>query len=303
MRANNDDYVGVLQTEVVPLQGRSQAMIYRRDARLLKGQMVRVAMQIMLPQVPRELSLELIRPDGVRADETWKASLRTLDPHQMLIVVLTRGSNDGYAGWSRSQAFSPTSVDPSEFTASERHRYYRLVLPMDPERPLLSPHPLTWTTISHVIWDGMPPETLAAAQQEAMLDWLHWGGQIILVGGATPGFTLLRGSFLDPYLPADPSGDSVQLGEAELQGLSAAYPPANRFDDAERDVARAGERRGSLRTIRPPLSRSRADPPAREPPALRDGTEAAAGVDGDSRSTIRAAGCSGSSGGSAGDGS
>ena len=111
----------------------------------------------------------------------------SLDPHQMLIVVLTRGSNDGYAAWNRSQAFTPTSIDPNEFTASERHRYYRLVLPMEPVRPLLSPHPLTWTTISHVIWDGMPAETLAAAQQEAMLDWLHWGGQIILVGGATPG--------------------------------------------------------------------------------------------------------------------
>ncbi len=265
MRANNNDYVGVLQTEVVPLQGRAQAMIYRRDARLLKEQLGSISMQMMLPQVPRELSLELIRPDGVRADETWKASLRTLDPHQMLIVVLTRGSNDGYAGWGRSPAFTPTSVDPNEFTATERHRYYRLVLPMTPERPVLSPHPLTWTTISHVIWDGMAPETLAAAQQEAMLDWLHWGGQIILVGGATPGFTLLRGSFLDPYLPADPAGDSALLGEAELKGLAAAYPPAIRFDDvAETSLVpttageafeRFGQRYRAPAPIRPPANR------------------------------------------------
>ena len=38
-------------------------------------------------------------------------------------------------------------------------RYYRLVLPLeDADKPLLSPHPLAWTPISHVIWDGMPPE-------------------------------------------------------------------------------------------------------------------------------------------------
>jgi hypothetical protein len=261
MRANNNDYAGVLQTEVVPLQGRSQAMIYRRDARLLKGQTARVALQVMLPQVPRELTLELVRPDGVRADETWKASLRTLDPHQMLIVVLTRGSSDGYSAWGRSPAFTPTSVDPSEFTASERHRYYRLVLPMNPERPLLSPHPLTWTSISHVIWDGMPAETLAAAQQEAMLDWLHWGGQIILVGGAA----LLRGSFLDPYLPADPSSNSVQLGAADLKGLAVAYPPAIRFDDVtetalvpgsdEEALQRFGRRYRAPAPIRPPPNR------------------------------------------------
>ena len=181
---------GLLQTEEVPLQGRSQAIYYRRDARLLKGQTARVTMQMMLPQIPRELLLELLRPDGIRADEAWKAPLNTLEPYQMLIVVLTRGSSDGYAAWNRTPAFTPTSVDLSQSTTSEPHRYYRLVLPMDPQRPLLSPHPLTWTTISHVIWDGMPPETLASAQQEAMLDWLHWGGQIILVGGATPGVAL-----------------------------------------------------------------------------------------------------------------
>ena len=176
--------------------------------------------------------MELIRPDGVRADETWKASLKYLDPHQMLIPVLTRGSNDGYSSWSRFQAFTPTSIDPNDFTASERQRYYRLVLPQEPDRPLLSPHPLTWTTISHVIWDGMAPETLSAAQQQAMLDWLHWGGQLILVGGATPAFGLLRDSFLEPYLPADPSGESALLGENELKGLSVAYPAPVRYTES-----------------------------------------------------------------------
>ena len=40
----------------------------------------------------------------------------------------------------------------------DRQRYYRLVLPIEPDKPALSPHPLTWTTISHVIWDGLPPD-------------------------------------------------------------------------------------------------------------------------------------------------
>jgi hypothetical protein len=230
LRANLDDYAGVVQTEPVPLAGMPHAMLYRRDARLPKGQRMRIVMQVMLPQVPREMAMELIHPDAVRADETWRASLRTLDPHQMLVLVLTRGSNDGYAQWNRFQAFTPTSIDPSEFVSSDRQRYYRLVLPMDPEHPPLSPHSLTWTTISHVLWDGMPPDTLPPAQQQAMLDWLHWGGQLILIGGATPGFSLLRDSFLDAHLPADPSGDNVLLGENELRGLSAAYPPPLRYD-------------------------------------------------------------------------
>src|SRR5439155_487815 len=54
---------------------------------------------------------------------------------------------------------------------------------------------------------------------------------LILVGGATPAFSLLRNSFLEAHLPADPSGDGELLGENELKGLSAAYPPPTRFGD------------------------------------------------------------------------
>src|SRR5206468_3419930 len=75
--------------------------------------------------------------------------------------------------------------------AQDRNRYYRLVIPQEPEKPVLSPHPLTWTTISHVIWDGLDPEVLNVGQQQAMLDWLHWGGQIIVAGGAASSFTAL----------------------------------------------------------------------------------------------------------------
>ena len=53
---------------------------------------------------------------------------------------------------------------------------------MDAEKPPLSSHPLTWTTISHVVWDGLPPDILSVAQQQALLDWLHWGGQLIFTG-------------------------------------------------------------------------------------------------------------------------
>src|SRR3954469_25873168 len=192
---------------------------------------MRLGLQVLLPLIPRELSVELVRPGGVRADDSWRASLRVLDAHQMLIVVLTRGSNDGYSPWARYHALTPTSMDQSDTINIERQRYYRLVLPLDPGRPPLSSHPLTWTTISHVIWDGMSPESLSPAQQQAMLDWLHWGGQLILVGGATPAFTVLRDSFLDAHLPADPSGEGVLLGADDLKGLSTAYRPAMRYGD------------------------------------------------------------------------
>jgi hypothetical protein len=231
LRANLDDYSGMLQSEPVLLLGMPHAILYRREARLPKGQRMRLGMQVMMPEIPREMAIDLLRPEGVRADDSWRASLRMLDPHQMLVLVLTRGSNDSYASWNRQQAFTPLTLDMTEVAFTDRQRYYRLVLPLEPDRPPLSSQPLTWTTISHVIWDGMPPETLSVGQQQALIDWLHWGGQLILMGGATPSFTLLRDSFLDPYLPADPSGESVLLGENDLKGLSAAYLPPLRFTD------------------------------------------------------------------------
>ena len=104
-------------------------------------------------------------------------------------------------------------------------RYYRLVLPEDPDKSFLSPHPLTWASISHVIWDGLPPDSLSVTHQQSMLDWLHWGGQLVLIGGAGPTYLIFRESFLGNYLPADPTGENALLGEAELKPLSEAYPP------------------------------------------------------------------------------
>jgi hypothetical protein len=180
---------------------------------------------VILPRVTKELNLELVRPDAIRADEGTPGSIRTLERHQMLILFLTKEANDGYASWNRFQALYPVSVDRGEVQTVEKTRYYRLVLPLEPTKPAISSHPLTWTTISHVVWDGMPPDTLNPSQQQAMLDWLHWGGQLILVGGAGPSFSLLKDSFLAPYLPADTTGENALLTRDDLAPLSAEYPP------------------------------------------------------------------------------
>src|SRR5262249_53904022 len=57
MRANHDDYVGILATEGVPLRAMPMEVEYYRDARLLKTQRASVPIQLMLPRIPREMSL------------------------------------------------------------------------------------------------------------------------------------------------------------------------------------------------------------------------------------------------------
>lgn len=225
MRANHDDYTGFLQTEPVPLRAMPIEIEFFRDARLLKAQRGSVPIQLMLPRVPKELHIRLARPDSIRADENWLATLRVMEPHQMLVVALTKESNDGYATWQRLQALSPTSVDRADVTELDKQRYYRMVLPLEPEKPLLPNHPLTWGAISHVIWDAMPPDRLRVPQRQALLDWLHWGGQLVVIGGSGDSFEVLKDSFLAPYLPAEPTGESVLLKQSDLEPLSASYPP------------------------------------------------------------------------------
>jgi hypothetical protein len=181
----------------------------------------------MLPGFPKEkeLGLELLQPGAIRYDELWQVPLRLLPPHQMLVVVLSKESVNHYAAWNRLPSFVPAGADRDDPSGIELQRYYRLVLPEDTDKAFLSPQPLTWTSISHIIWDGLTPDSLSVSHQQALLDWLHWGGQLVLIGGAGPTYSVFRESFLGNFLPADPTNENALLGEAALGPLSDAYPP------------------------------------------------------------------------------
>ena len=228
LRANDDDYDGFLKTDLIRLLGRPQEVYYRREARLLKEKRANLNLQIMVPsaigQVPKEIAVEMLRPNALRADTSWQASLSTLPPHQMLVLVLSKDATNKFAAWNRMSAMIPSAAE-RDGGDIEKLRYYRLVLPMEHDKPALSSHPLTWTTISHTIWDGYSPDDLSVSQQQAMLDWLHWGGQLIVSGGAGQAFSLLRESFLGPYLPGDATGETVPLTEEQLRPLAQSYPP------------------------------------------------------------------------------
>jgi hypothetical protein len=225
MRANDEDYEGFLQTDAVMLPGMPLQVVYRRDAHLLKEQRRGLPQQVLLTRIPKEWTLEIVRPGALRPDASWPASLSRLEPHQMLVLILSKDSTNQFANWSRMSAMIPMGAERDSARDLDRQRYYRLVLPMEPDKPPLSSHPLAWTTISHVIWDGLPPDVLSVSQQQALLDWLHWGGQLIFTGGAGQAYALYHDSFLGPYLPAESTGQTVGLSQEDLRPLSQSYPP------------------------------------------------------------------------------
>jgi hypothetical protein len=256
MQANEDNYDGILQTEAVKLAGMPHEMYFSRENRLIKEQRARRAVQFMVPdvetgQVRKQFMVELIRSGALRADASWQANLSTLPPHQMLVMILSKESTTKFASWSRLAATLPGSAE-RDGGDLEKVRYYRLVLPTEPDVVSLSSHPLTWTTMSHVVWDNYPPDALSVAQQQAMLDWLHWGGQIILCGGADQSFSVVRESFLGPYLPGEATGASVPLVEDDLRPLSQSYPPPHYASavDNQSEPVNAEQRRTVRRAAR-----------------------------------------------------
>ena len=62
------------------------------------------------------------------------------------------------------------------------------------------PHALYWTSIAYLLWDDFDPAQWDGEQQQALINWLHWGGQIIVSG--PDALEQLRNSFLRAYLPA-----------------------------------------------------------------------------------------------------
>ena len=98
--------------------------------------------------------------------------------------------------------------------------FYYLVPSMFGDPLPLPRHSLNWTTIAYLIWDDYDPDKLSQDHQAALLDWLHFGGQLILSGPDC--LDKLQNSFLGNYLPAQFDG-SFNLTEADLKELNANW--------------------------------------------------------------------------------
>jgi hypothetical protein len=107
----------------------------------------------------------------------------------------------------------------------DKRRYFALVTQLQPTKPLVADTVLGWTTTAYVIWDDLDPGLLSTRQQEALIDWLHLGGQLIVSGGSAA--TRLEQSFLAPYLPADVVS-SAQI--TDLSKLSSLYRTAATYE-------------------------------------------------------------------------
>ncbi len=111
----------------------------------------------------------------------------------------------------------------SDVMTEERPRCYRVVLCASKDGKIELPTALvTMTMMAVVVWDDLAPDDLSEDQKTALLDWLHWGGQIIISGPGS--WSRLQNSFISPYLPVR-TAEVTELGTSELAPLNHWVAP------------------------------------------------------------------------------
>ncbi len=224
MVANNFDFQADLETATVDRGGAPIELEHApfglrmsRPAALPKGQAKSFESHYYIPrrigvtsQAPWMESKLQARRTGREVFTTSKPTL-AMPSYQYYLLVLSRNPDRyGYLKAPYMASIRP----PTDSFEEDSLLYYRVILPQIGKVAPVPSHSLTWTSIAYVVWDDLDATVLTPDQQQAMLDWLHWGGQLIISGPKS--LNLLRRSFLTDYLPAE------EIKAADLTAASFA---------------------------------------------------------------------------------
>ncbi len=197
--ANKEDFHGALITTPAPLDNMPYNLATSRPVTLAKKQKKAVEVTLYVPPMlakGERFGMQLLA-GGEREVGGTGLVFTKIPAHQFYFVVLSRDA-ERYAFLNELDSVQPPA---GNLISSGGERYYKVLMPKIEQRVPLSTNPLCWTPIAYVLWDDLHPEKLTPEQQQAMLDWIHWGGQLIISGPGT--LADLKSSLIAPYLPAD----------------------------------------------------------------------------------------------------
>jgi hypothetical protein len=239
-KANADDFDGLVTYEVVGKDNTSLAtqetllrLVSRRPLVVARESRKTVDALFYCPPTagatPYLRSIVRERRSDVELQDVTPA-LSPLADHQYHLVALAK-EPQRYAFLNSLKSVTatvPSSIDTTAIDGAsgrlKADKNYRVVaMPADvPTGEVALPdNALAWTSIAYVVWDEVDPETLQPAQRDALVDWLNWGGQLVINGPDS--LDLLRGSFLESLLPAMADGAeeiSVRRLDEFEQGFS-----------------------------------------------------------------------------------
>jgi hypothetical protein len=198
IRSNREDARGELTLRATK---PADVQTSRRDIGLPKGQQKRFESRIFIPALfksPNEgefgLPNNASAPRGVSAmirDSAGRWEIPTLQsflemrPFQYKFVVLT-GQNEGkntrrdQFGFLQLSDWATRLQEDDE----ESDSFYRIIRPIHDKGVLLPASFSGWTSTAYCLWDDLPKEAVQETQLQAMIDWIHWGGTLIINGPA-----------------------------------------------------------------------------------------------------------------------
>jgi hypothetical protein len=246
VRANNFDFVGEFETQVIDQRGMpvdlefsAHQLASSRPIALPKAQTKYLEATLFIPyrQDLIEANMDDLsnRSDRAMIDQRLRSRIgggdvqrqtaifNFMPDYQYHFVVLARQPSD-WTFLARLQPFkAPQLADAVQIDTVIPVAPYQLVLPqrkLNQRTPIpLSGNPLTWTSVAGLLWDGFDPDELSSEQQQALITWLHWGGQLVISGPGS--LDTLRGKFLEPYLAAT-AGETRKMDAAALRPLNEA---------------------------------------------------------------------------------
>ena len=225
MKSNYEDFIGESSTTLVdskrrpvPLDHTNFTFRAMRPVALAKGRMKRIESPLFIPEQSNGIHLLATLRDrnSGRQETVPQPMLQKMPSYQYFVVVLAKEISQ-YAFLKVTDAVRMPWEEESD-AASQPH--YRVVLADATKKLPLPTNALTWSSVSHLIWDEVDPTRLTPEQQLAMVDWLHWGGRLIINGPDS--LDTLRGSFLEEFLPAESAGPRT-VTASDLSAWSAYW--------------------------------------------------------------------------------
>lgn len=228
-KANNADLLGDLKVGVVDARGRPVGLLGMgysstgsRQVTLPKGQAKLLQSVLYVPRSGRNVfasgRIDARARKGGRVAGQKAHPLKRMPSYQYHFVVLAQWPvNLNYKYLEGLDSVKhPSALDSGDSDSD----FYRVHLVGADAQAVLPSYGLFWTSIAYVLWDDALADAILPDQQVALLDWLHWGGQLIISGPDS--LDSLGTSFLAPYLPATSAG-SRELSGADFDGLNDRF--------------------------------------------------------------------------------
>lgn len=233
-------------TELATIPGTDVINEFARRTSLPKGQTKTVDLQYFVPYSGKKAD-----PVGDFAPVSNRLNFRTELLSWPLMTPLLQTPNLKPANELKEHEFQMAVLSPQtlsyeyltvldtvywrkdELSLEERVRSYFVTLVKPQDNEYAFPHSmLTMTAIAVIVWDDVSVDDLSMDQKNAIIDWVHWGGQLIVSGPSS--WSRLQNSFLSEYLPAN-SANARELTTEDFAEMSTTFAVEDRAAPGTRE--------------------------------------------------------------------